>query len=252
MSSLTPPGMIMPSGSTSLGTPGVTNPVNSFFNNASIQRYRNVPVINRISNLFSLRLLQKNKISNTQVPVTQYFFPISPTGLTKTVPVLNEPYAIRGSHTTGGVQYDVDIYGQSPPIFSINGTTGWQYHSTDGNKYTGLASFHQLQKFFQEYHFLVLQASSQIRYTIEFYDYFNNEFWEVIPIDKLIFQFTEAEPLFGKYGITLLATKEVKTPISKIVLKNPVSQALGQIVTGAVNTLVGTASSVVNLGTVFS
>jgi len=253
-----PFGLPSPPGTTGL-SPGTLTPNNlpgsnsgfqQFFANASIQKFRNTPVINRLSNLFSLQITRTNTPGHAKLPaLPKYFFPISPTGLVKTSPVLNRPFTVQGSPNSGGAQYYMDIYGQAPPIWKIMGTTGWQYHLTDGNTITGAESLQYLQLFFQSFHALSLsQTSSTTTYIIELYNYAENEFWEVVPVDKLIFSYDEKEPLFGKYDITLQSIRMVAGPPSPLVLRNPILQAFGNIAQGAANTATNLASSVLNLG----
>jgi len=226
------------------------SPTDRYLANASIQKFRNTPVINRLSNLFSLQIIRTNTPGHAKLsPLPKYFFPISPTGLVKTSPVLNRPFTVQGSPNSGGAQYYMDIYGQAPPIWKITGTTGWQYHLTDGNKITGAESLQYLQLFFQSFHALSLsQTSSTTTYRIELYNYAENEFWEVVPVDKMIFSYDEKEPLFGKYDITLQSIRTVAGPPSPLVLLHPGVQALTSILQGAASTATNLASNVLNLG----
>jgi len=222
----------------------------TFFGSASIQKFRNTPVINRLSNLFSLQLVRTNTPGHAKLSAfLKYFFPISPTGLVKTSPVLNRPFTVQGSPSKGGAQYYMDIYGQAPPIWKITGTTGWQYHLTDGNKVTGVQSLQNLQAFFKLFHLLSLnQTSSTTTYIIELYNYAENEFWEVVPVDKMIFSYDEKEPLFGKYDITLQSIRKVADPPHPLALLHPGRQALASILQGAASTATNLASNVLNLG----
>jgi len=251
-----PPGTtsLPPSTTTFNNLPGSNSGYQQFFANASIQKFRNTPVINRISNLFSLQIVGTNAPGHAKSSVyMSYFFPISPTGLIKTIPVLNRPFTVQGIPVAGGAQYYMDIYGQAPPVWKITGTTGWQYHLTDGNTLTGTESLRFLQTFFRFFHYLSLnQTSSTTTYIIELYNYAENEFWEVIPVDKLIFSYDEKEPLFGKYDVTLQSIRKVADPPSPLVLHNPLAQALGNIAQGAVSTAANLASSVLNLGETYT
>jgi len=243
-----PPGTnsLPPSSSPFNGQPGT----DTFFANASIQKFRNTPVINRLSNLFSLQIIRTNTPRHGKsLAIVRYFFPISPTGLIKTIPVLNRPFTVQGIPIAGGAQYYMDIYGQAPPIWKITGTTGWQYHLTDGNTLTGAESLQHLQTFFRYFHFLSLnQTSSTATYIIELYNYAENEFWEVIPVDRLIFSYDEKEPLFGKYDITLQSIRKVADPPSPLVLKHPGQQALANILQGGASTATNLVSNILNLG----
>jgi len=247
-----PPGTnsLLPSSSPLNNLSGSNSGYQQFFANASIQKFRNTPVINRLSNLFSLQIVKTNAPGHAKSSVVvRYFFPISPTGLIKTSPVLNRPFTVQGSPNSGGAQYYMDIYGQAPPVWKITGTTGWQYHLTDGNTITGAESLQYLQLYFQYFHALSLnQTSSTTTYVIELYNYAENEFWEVIPVDKLIFSYDEKEPLFGKYDITLQSIRKVADPPHPLVLQHPGRQALASIIQGAVSTATNLASNVLNLG----
>ena len=84
-----------------------------------------------------------------------------------------------------GVARIIDQYGMSPLTFVIEGTTGWQKHLTDGFQYTGLQAIRRIQTILEFFAYLnagQAQAQKTDFYTMEFYDYFTREFYEVVPI----------------------------------------------------------------------
>ena len=104
----------------------------------------------------------------------------------------------------------MDTYGLAPPVFTIEGTTGWDMHSADGYSLTGLQSMQQLAAFLATYADLNqvnrLAGIAQL-FKLEFYDYFTSNFWEIEPIGPQIFQQDATRPLLVYYRFRWAATK---------------------------------------------
>lgn len=108
-----------------------------------------------------------------------------------------------------GVTRQIDSYGLSPPIITIEGTTGWDYHSADGYSLTGLQSIQQLATFLATYadlNQIQRVAGFSYLYTLEFYDYFTSNFWVVEPVPPQIFQQDAQRPLLSYYRFRFAAT----------------------------------------------
>ena len=177
--------------------------------------------------------------------VATYTFPLSPSALRSSNNALNAYYNTRGpSNQPGspGVVRNIDRYGITPPIFTIEGTTGWDRHNTDGYAYTGLQSIQTLQQFLIYYEQLnqqQIEANNPSLYTLEFYDYFTNQFWCIDPSGEQIVRQSADRPLLTYYRFVWVATVPVGTvqnsgpdEVSQIVNANP-----GQVTITTANAL---------------
>ena len=182
--------------------------------------------------------------------VNRYIFPISPVGLRKSYINVNTPYKVAGSPynlNNPGVERLMDMFGQEPPSWVIEGTTGWQYHSNDGMQTTGIESFHNLQTILSQYNYYVqnqIATQSKIQYELELYDYFNQEYWVVVPAGPYVFEMNASRPLIGNYRIDLLGIRPVKQPPKPLLLKSDLTQRLTSTVANAASSVLGLANSV--------
>lgn len=145
-----------------------------------------------------------------------YTFPLSPQMLRKEETALAAVYDTAGSPAQNGIARLIDQYGMTPVTYQIEGTTGWQRHGRDGFVLTGLQSVQVLQKFLTKY--MALNAAQVARglsdlYTLEFYDYFANDFWIVVPVGPQLFQIAADRPLLTYYKLRWVALKSVGAPI---------------------------------------
>jgi hypothetical protein len=140
---------------------------------------------------------------------------MSPMALRSEPNALASYYETRGPASSQGVTRNVDRYGLTPPIFVIEGTTGWDYHSADGYAYTGLESIQLLEQFLKNYETLnqgQLDAGSPDLYTLEFYDYFKNQFWVIEPTGPQTFRQDVSKPQLSFYRFRWVAI----TPIGGV------------------------------------
>ena len=102
--------------------------------------------------------------------VATYTFAISPSQLRYEPGGMSRFADVQGTAAQGnptGVARIMDTYGLSPPMITIEGTTGWDRHQTDGYVFTGVQSIQFLQAFLQRYAALNQRsASSAIRNSI--------------------------------------------------------------------------------------
>lgn len=122
---------------------------------------------------------------NYWADLATYTFPLSPTLLRMERNSLSSYADIQGTPSSNGVTRVMDTYGLSPPTWTVEGTTGWDLHSTDGMALTGLESIMLVQKFLARYAQLnqvQRQAGNPNLYQLEFYDYFQQQFWQVEPV----------------------------------------------------------------------
>lgn len=148
--------------------------------------------------------------------VSTYTFSISPSALRVERSALSSFSETQGPTATQGVTRVVDTYGLAPPIFTIEGTTGWDRHLSDGYILTGLQSIQLLQKFLARYtelNQLQRQRGRKDLYALEFYDYFSLGFWQVEPVGPQIFRQGNDRPLLTYYRLRWAAVKSVGMPV---------------------------------------
>lgn len=156
-----------------------------------------------------------------------YSFPLSPTAVRKAPTAMSTVYDTSGPPSKSGVTRDIDDFGMAPPMFVIEGTTGVDRHGNDGFLFTGLQSVQQMQYLLQLYAQLnqvQKQANNPSLYTLEFYDYYMQEFWQVQPIGEIEFRQSERAPLLTYYRLRLAAIQSVSAPIISDIFADPVQQ----------------------------
>lgn len=144
-----------------------------------------------------------------------YTFPLSPESLHKEPVSAANTFDVGGPSKTLGVNRVADLYGLTPPTFRIEGSTGWQRHSTDGFAFTGLQSIAAIQNLLEQFAYLNAQqqeANNPDLYVMEFYDYFSNDFWQVIPFGSQIVRITNQRPLMYMYSFNFAGIKPVSNP----------------------------------------
>ena len=177
------------------------------------QTFRNIAVPNFQPAIYQLA------IRAPQPPyalISSYTFPISPEAVRKENAAMSNAFQVAGTPSQGGVERIIDTYGNSPPDFIIEGTTGWQYHGTDGYAMTGLQSIIALQNFlayFAQLNQLQVQNRIPDLYILEFYDYFSNDYWQVVPIGKQGIRRTVQRPLLAQYAFRFAGVRPLSGPI---------------------------------------
>lgn len=194
-------------------TPGVANLGFSFgFSLGQGQSFRTLPLPNLQLALYSLVI--RDPFYNI---VAGYTFPISPSNIRKEINALTNYYDTQGPPYTQGVTRVVDVYGNSPVTYVIEGTTGWKLHSTDGYGLTGLQSIQALESVLQQFATLnetVISGQQQTNlYSLEFYDYFRGEFWQVVPCGPQILRQSRTRPLFVDYLFRLAGVQNLTSPL---------------------------------------
>lgn len=193
--------------------PGIVSSVIGLFE----QSFSTLPV-SIVGNGVALYTLSIRAPGNASPPVPglTYTFPMSPQGVRKEVPELNTIYDVQGPFNTGGVTRLVDMWGESPPIYTLRGTTGWNRHSTDTFALTGKASILAIQALFSQFALLnqyQMQAQATVFYTMEFYDYWMNEFWQVVPVGPQGIDQSADKPILTYYTFRFAAIRPISSPI---------------------------------------
>lgn len=146
-----------------------------------------------------------------------FTFPLTPSALRVERSSLSSFAETQGPPTTQGVTRIVDTYGLSPPVFTIEGTTGWDRHSTDGYVLTGLQSVQLLAQFLQRYAELnqvQRQSGNPQLYALEFYDYFNLNFWQIEPVGPQGFRQTADRTKLVYYRFRWAGVQPVGVPVA--------------------------------------
>ena len=135
-------------------------------------------------------------------------------------PALSTFSDTQGPPISNGVTRVIDTYGLGPPIYTIEGTTGWDYHSSDGYLLTGLQSVKNLNSFLAYYATLNQQqraAGNPNYYTLEFYDFFTGNFWQVEPVGPQTMRQSADRPTLTYYRFHWAASVPAGKPLLAIV-----------------------------------
>ncbi len=186
----------------------------SELNSAPYQQFSAKAVTNTQMAVYALVI---RKPTPPHARVATYYFPLSHRELRREQAAMSSFYDVQGGTLTStpGVQRVVDQYGLSPVIFSIEGTTGWQYHSADGYNDTGLVSIQKLQDIFIEYTSLnqeQMEMQAANLFLLEFYDYFRQEYWEIVPIGPQEIHQNAQRPILVDYRFKWAGIREVGAP----------------------------------------
>ena len=184
------------------------------------QRFVTLPVANLGTALYVLSVRAPG-LAALPIPALTFLFPLSPQALRKEPTEYNTIYDVQGSPQQNGVARMVDLWGETPPTYMIEGTTGFKLHSMDGFVYTGKAAFAKLQglptAFAQLNQQAMLNQSTDL-YTMEFYDYWSDEYWQVVPVGPQTYQQRADRPIISTYLLRLVAIQPVSSPIPPLLV----------------------------------
>lgn len=190
------------------------------------QTFRTIPVDNPGLALYTLALYSPGRANFS---FFTYTFPLSPQSVRKEFTAMSAIYDVAGTPAQGGIQRVVDLYGDSPFMFVIEGTTGQQRHSTDGYLFTGRQSLEQILELFTlfaELNQIQMSHNSPDMYSMEFYDYYTQEFWQVVPVGPQGIRQTSQQPNLQYYQLRLAGVKPVKAPIISDIFADQAAQLL--------------------------
>lgn len=173
------------------------------------QQFRTYQVPNFQLALYSLQIRQPTGSNGL---VDSYVFPLSPESLRKEFTDLTSFYDVQGGQANLGVQRIFDVYGQTPVVYTIEGTTGWTLHSTDGYKYTGLQSIARIEGLLSTYAQLnqaQIDNSDPNLYQLWFLDFFRNDYWQVFPVGQQGLRQSVSRPLYVSYMFRLAALRKL-------------------------------------------
>lgn len=210
-----------------------------------MQQFHTLDVGNRSVALYQLSVRDP---SQAFADLMTYTFPLSPAAVRSEPNALSTFSDTQGTSLQSGVSRVVDTYGLAPPIFTIEGTTGWDRHSTDGYVLDGLQSIILLRNFIDTYiqlNQIQREAGNPKLYALEFYDYFTSQFWQCEPIGPQVIRQSNDRPQLSFYRFRLAAICPVRLTVANVedallhILNVPILQA---VVSAAesVNTMLGT------------
>ncbi len=220
----------------------LASPSNGFIN--IYQDYRTENVVNNRLALYTLSIIEPLNPHSSVFSVT---FPLSPESIKKMFVAMSHVYDVQGQPFQGGVNRIVDQYGNSPVQYQIEGTTGWQRHSNDNFSFTGIQSLQQVEKLLGQFAILnqnQQQNGSANLYTMEFYDYFMQEFWQVVPVGPQIIRQDASSPILTYYNLNLMGIKPVNNPDPNLSPPNAIDQMLSLSASNAVHNIQGFSSKV--------
>jgi hypothetical protein len=187
-------------------------------------------------------------IQRGALPYIMFNFPLTPTSIRKEFPSMSNVYNVAGPSSQQGVQRVADLYGIAPPDYIIEGTTGWQRHLSDGYTLTGLEAIQTLESILKQYANLNALAAQQNTqpYDLEFFDYFSNSFWAVVPVGPQGFYQDASKPLLTNYRFRLSATRPLDGPTVALGEADALLQVFGtpavQAAANAVTSIAGLAN----------
>jgi hypothetical protein len=197
--------------------------------------FRTIPVINTQLTLYSLA------IRDSDFGLTSgYTFPISPANIRKETTALTNFYDVMGPPELLGVQRIIDVYGTTPVMYTIEGTTGWKLHNTDGFALTGLDSIRAIESLLEQFAFLnqsiIADQQGQDLFTLEFYDYFRNDYWQVVPYGQQMIRQSRNRPLFVDYLFRLIGVQDLSSALFlSDTLVTLLTQVIGSFVSSILN-----------------
>ena len=177
------------------------------------QSFRTTPAPNLQPALYQLAICAPGAQA---LNYSTYTFPISPSAIRYDRSGASSHSDVQGPPSTQGITRVMDRYGLTPPTILIEGTTGWDYHATDGSVLTGLQSMKLLEDFLTLYASLNaarVQSGNATLYTLEFYDYFRSQFWQVEPEGPQMVRLAADRPILSYYRFRWIAVRAVRAPV---------------------------------------
>jgi len=172
----------------------------------------------------------------------QYVLPISPQSLQIQRKSLAAWYETQGTSNQQYVNRIIDLYGMTPMIFTIRGTTGFNKYSNTGYDMSGIDLMKQLQNVLESY-FSSVQSSQPSQ--LQWLDYFYQEYWEVVPIGPINITQDASRPLWMYYELTMAGTHRLNSnQIPSDPVKSNLAQAesaFGNLGTGMLEIITGAA-----------
>lgn len=183
-------------------------------------------------------------------PVDTFIFPLSPERITRQFTAMSEPYDTAGAPQYAGIQRTIDEYGATPFFYEIEGTTGFDLHMTDGFMHTGMQSIRRIYDMLMNYASLNQQqrlANNPNTYTLEFADFFTNEFYQVEPVGRQELRASERAPLLQYYRFRLAGVNPIHAPLLESGALDPIAVLMAMPGPSMVRTALALTTAVLSL-----
>ena len=148
--------------------------------------------------------------------IATYTFPITPSQLRMDFSSLSSFTDTQGPPISRGVTRVMDTYGLAPPVYTLEGTTGYDRHMSDGFVLSGIQSMLLLNQFLAQYATMnqVQRAVGNPQlFTLEFYDYYMNQYWVVEPIGPQVYRQGNDKPTLIYYRFRWAAVCPAGVPL---------------------------------------
>jgi hypothetical protein len=209
------------------------------------QGWSTLPVPNIRRALYGMSI---RSVGTLGLPLEVYIFPLPPQQLRKDSVAMNTIYDTQGSPGVNGVQRLVDQFGQALPIYTMEGTTGWKLHNSDGFIFDGQTAASRLENMFAKFASLnqqQMQSNQSQLYTMEFYDFFRLDFYEIVPIGPQGFRQMARQPLNTYYQLRFAAVRDLSAAIESGI--DSVAQSLfGVSPLASINSVSSSLTSLLN------
>lgn len=189
------------------------------------QQFRTLPVPPSLPAVYQISIRAPGQAF---AELSTYTFPLSPSSLRVERDAMSSYSETQGPPSQQGVTRVVDTYGLTPPMFVVEGTTGWDRHLSDGYILTGLQSIHLLGAFLARYAQLnqvQRTAGNPNLYVLEFYDYFGDNFWQIEPVGAQVIRQSADRPLLTYYRFQWAGVRPVGLPVLGLI--DAVARTLG-------------------------
>lgn len=192
---------------------------------------------------------------NLNVP-TEFVFPVSPQSLQIQRNSLVNWYETQGqtgtnSNTALNVQRIVDLYGLTPMMFTLQGTTGYNRYWVDGFQKTGTQWMEVLQSMIETFFQQIQNNPTGVPHFLIYMDFWYQEYWYVVPVGPVKLHQSSDRPLWMFYDFTLLGINRLsqntvvskqnldimfqKSTLTSAIANLAINQAITSLVVGGFN-----------------
>lgn len=176
------------------------------------QTFRNIAIPNFRPAIYALAIREPPP---SNLVINDFIFPLSPEHMRKEYISLANIFDVHGTPQQNGVERIVDQYGVAPPIITLEGTTGWQFHGADGYLTSGVQAMQNLETFLLLYAKTVeeqMKVGIQDLVQLELYDYFKGEYWQIVPIGRYGVRQDNHRPLISSFFFRFAAVRALDGP----------------------------------------
>ncbi len=185
-------------------------------NFAPIKLIPDNPSVTDAPPVLELRLIDGKSKSTLR----EFLFAVTPQSLALVRHPLTSVYYTAGDSSTGGVSTVADVYGMTPPVWTIQGTPGIQSHSAVSSTTNrrivtnGRQALEELKAFLIDYQNRVADArAARLPIPIiHLNDGINAETWEVVPAQTFSIAWGADTPFWGNYNLSFAGINDLSKP----------------------------------------